>query len=297
MPGVARSRRSVRAPPRLSGSLRRGAPGPAPPVAPPAPLRAPPAAPAASPETLRSTGARRRSRSLATPPRPGALAASRLPVPSAPARVDPRPAGRRPAGPRASVRPLGAPVGPRPAPRCARGALVLFPDPFEAPFSPRPALVARVRASGPRPPPRPGRAASGAPSSSFSSRPRAISASDSIRPRALRELRGMLANLTPPSCTPAGSAPATANGGALRLPRLTRSGGVLLSQGHSSQVPSALEGLTSVFGMGTGVTPPPWPPKDQLSRRNAAVAQVLHSEHELRCNPKTQALGRLVPVS
>ena len=36
-----------------------------------------------------------------------------------------------------------------------------------------------------------------------------------------------------------------------------KSGGVLLSQGVSSQVPSALVGLTSVFGMGTGVTPPP----------------------------------------
>ena len=34
-------------------------------------------------------------------------------------------------------------------------------------------------------------------------------------------------------------------------------GGVLLSQGVYSQVPSALAGLTSVFGMGTGVTPPP----------------------------------------
>ena len=36
-----------------------------------------------------------------------------------------------------------------------------------------------------------------------------------------------------------------------------KSGGVLLSQGESTQVPSALTGLTSVFGMGTGVTPPP----------------------------------------
>ena len=42
---------------------------------------------------------------------------------------------------------------------------------------------------------------------------------------------------------------------------LEKSGDVLLSQGLSSQVPSALEGLTSVFGMGTGVTPPLWPPK------------------------------------
>ena len=29
----------------------------------------------------------------------------------------------------------------------------------------------------------------------------------------------------------------------------------LLSQGVSTQVPSALKGLTAVFGMGTGVTP------------------------------------------
>ena len=35
-----------------------------------------------------------------------------------------------------------------------------------------------------------------------------------------------------------------------------KSGGDLLSQGDSPQVPSALVGLTSVFGMGTGVTPP-----------------------------------------
>ena len=42
-------------------------------------------------------------------------------------------------------------------------------------------------------------------------------------------------------------------------------GGVLLSQGVSSQVPSALEGLTAVFGMGTGVPPPLLPP-ETLSR-------------------------------
>ena len=39
------------------------------------------------------------------------------------------------------------------------------------------------------------------------------------------------------------------------------SGGDLLSQGVSPQVPSARAGLTSVFGMGTGVTPPLWPPE------------------------------------
>ena len=38
--------------------------------------------------------------------------------------------------------------------------------------------------------------------------------------------------------------------------RQKRSGGDLLSRAVSRGVPSALEGLTSVFGMGTGVTPP-----------------------------------------
>ena len=42
---------------------------------------------------------------------------------------------------------------------------------------------------------------------------------------------------------------------------MEKSGGDLLSQGASPQVPSALAGLTSVFGMGTGVTPPLWPPE------------------------------------
>lgn len=37
-------------------------------------------------------------------------------------------------------------------------------------------------------------------------------------------------------------------------------GNVLLSQSPSGQVPSALEGLTAVFGMGTGVSPPPSSP-------------------------------------
>jgi hypothetical protein len=34
-------------------------------------------------------------------------------------------------------------------------------------------------------------------------------------------------------------------------------GNVLLSHQATLAVPSALEGLTAVFGMGTGVTPPP----------------------------------------
>ncbi|CQR51057.1 hypothetical protein PRIO_0012 [Paenibacillus riograndensis SBR5] len=41
-------------------------------------------------------------------------------------------------------------------------------------------------------------------------------------------------------------------------------GGVLLSQDPSVQVPSALEGLTVVFGMGTRGTPPLSPPNGHL---------------------------------
>ena len=37
-------------------------------------------------------------------------------------------------------------------------------------------------------------------------------------------------------------------------------GSDLLSRPLSRAVPSALEGLASVFGMGTGVSPPLWPP-------------------------------------
>ena len=51
---------------------------------------------------------------------------------------------------------------------------------------------------------------------------------------------------------------ATRSGGALHS---INSGSVLLSQGISPQVPSALRGLTSVFGMGTGVTLSLWPPE------------------------------------
>ena len=43
---------------------------------------------------------------------------------------------------------------------------------------------------------------------------------------------------------------------------LLESGGDLLSRAVSSQVPSALKGLTSVFGMGTGGTPSPLPPEN-----------------------------------
>jgi hypothetical protein len=65
-----------------------------------------------------------------------------------------------------------------------------------------------------------------------------------------------------------------------------KSGGDLLSQGVSPQVPSAQAGLTAVFGMGTGVTPPPWPPETCCQSR--AAPRGLQSEHE-PCSSKPSA--------
>jgi len=59
--------------------------------------------------------------------------------------------------------------------------------------------------------------------------------------------------------------------------RAMKSGGVLLSQGISPQVPSALTGLTSVFGMGTGVTLSPWPPETCCQ---SGRTRGLQSKHE-----------------
>ena len=46
-------------------------------------------------------------------------------------------------------------------------------------------------------------------------------------------------------------------------------GSVLLSHCLTAAVSSALEGLTSVFEMGTGVTPPAWPPGNSMKTLNA----------------------------
>ena len=54
-----------------------------------------------------------------------------------------------------------------------------------------------------------------------------------------------------------------------------KSGGDLLSQGESTQVPSALSGLTSVFGMGTGVTQTQWPPKSVVNGRAPEALEPL----------------------
>ncbi len=76
----------------------------------------------------------------------------------------------------------------------------------------------------------------------------------------------------------------------IRRSSSAKSGGVLLSQGISPQVPSALTGLTSVFGMGTGVTLSLWPPKSIVNGFAPKDSRASTSEE------KIQALGRLVPV-
>src|SRR5436190_11300032 len=76
-------------------------------------------------------------------------------------------------------------------------------------------------------------------------------------------------------------------------------GGDLLSQGVYPQVPSALAVLTSVFGMGTGVTLPVWPPKSVVKEsRWTRAFRVLQSKHELlrfpkKSSPRPISTGRL----
>jgi hypothetical protein len=102
------------------------------------------------------------------------------------------------------------------------------------------------------------------------------------------------------SVRPRAIPPGRDEGPAKRGLRQRNPGGVLLSQGASPQVPSALAGLTAVFGMGTGVSPPPWPPETVRSSvvriygpraRNAQPSSV-----PKRARASSQALGRLVPV-
>ena|GEM_PF-3476304 len=74
-----------------------------------------------------------------------------------------------------------------------------------------------------------------------------------------------------------------------------KSGGDLLSQGVYPQVPLARSGLTSVFGMGTGVSPTLWPPETFCPASDRINDQLVE---DFRVSTSTiQALGRLVPVS
>ena len=72
-------------------------------------------------------------------------------------------------------------------------------------------------------------------------------------------------------------------------------GGDLLSHPASRAVPSALEGLTSGFGMGPGVSPPLWPPKRSGAPATPGTSRTTQRARatEVSC----QVLGLLVPVS
>ena len=77
-----------------------------------------------------------------------------------------------------------------------------------------------------------------------------------------------------------------------------KSGGDLLSQGVPPQVPSALAGLTSVFGMGTGVTPPLWPPETgaqvvKEGRGTGLPKRSIASTSEFVPSPRPISTGRL----
>ena len=67
----------------------------------------------------------------------------------------------------------------------------------------------------------------------------------------------------------------------LRVEVVLDPGPDLFSQGPTSQVSSALVGLTTVFGMGTGVTPPLQGPRRQLYQRTRMVGKAAHAIRSL----------------
>ena len=89
------------------------------------------------------------------------------------------------------------------------------------------------------------------------------------------------------------------------------SGSVLLSRAVSSQVPSALKGLTSVFGMGTGGTLSPLPPEfsqvpsypeNRTSRFLSSCEKPIsfqfslwsHSDLSFRSSPRPISISKLL---
>ena len=65
----------------------------------------------------------------------------------------------------------------------------------------------------------------------------------------------------------------------------------LLSQGVYPQVPSALAVLTSVFGMGTGVTLPVWSPKSVVKESPIGAFRALQSKHEHNFQPSPRPIS------
>ena len=59
-----------------------------------------------------------------------------------------------------------------------------------------------------------------------------------------------------------------------------KNGGDLLSQGREAQVPSALRGLTALFGMGRGVAPSLSPPKRCGTKAPARLENCTQAKRE-----------------
>ena len=62
----------------------------------------------------------------------------------------------------------------------------------------------------------------------------------------------------------------------------------LFSHTVASAVPSALEGLTTVFGMGTGGSPPPWTPGNRIVNIRELISRPVTLEN---CTARGQAPG------
>ena len=58
------------------------------------------------------------------------------------------------------------------------------------------------------------------------------------------------------------------------IPNQNNPGDDRLSHAVARAVPWALEGLTTVFGMGTGVAPPVWPPENLSVPRGGTESQI-----------------------
>ena len=73
-------------------------------------------------------------------------------------------------------------------------------------------------------------------------------------------------------------------------------GDVLLSRDPAVQVPSALEGLTVVFEMGTRGSPPPLSPNEYLFYQVSSEKAIPFLDYSLKTGCEVKRGGTLLPV-
>ena len=84
----------------------------------------------------------------------------------------------------------------------------------------------------------------------------------------------------------------------LGMGAMNDSGSDLLSHQVTLAVPSALEDLTTEFGMGSGVAPPLQPPEIEKLNRTVQYFEQMNAERHLRCgHSMIKPHGRLVQLS